>query len=371
MMLPVFLAAAALSACAPLAELGLAPFGAPPVPTAAQPAVANALQPVEQAAPASGLPPTPFVWPTEWAPAPTPVPSATAEPSATPLPTATPEPLPTATPEPSPTPAASPTPDPARQINGLPFEAIAPLDEATLATARAAFARGAALGRDPNRFSKLGDSAVLTDHNLTRFDGGRYLLGPYAMLQPTVDAFAGSWGRYGVGARVGLTAGSTFDPFWANKEWCQPEEHLLACEIRLNNPAFLLVRLGTNDGDPESFESGLRRAVEFSLEQGVIPVLATKADRWEGPDDRNNAILRRVAAEHHVPLIEFDLLAATLPNRGLTDDNAHLTVHVADDYTDPVTFTKGYPMSDLAALVMLDALRAAVGAIPPAPTAAP
>jgi hypothetical protein len=287
------------------------------------------------------------------------------------LPTATPEPLPTATPEPSPTPAASPTPDPARQINGLPFEAIAPLDEATLATARAAFARGAALGRDPNRFSKLGDSAVLTDHNLTRFDGGRYLLGPYAMLQPTVDAFAGSWGRYGVGARVGLTAGSTFDPFWANKEWCQPEEHLLACEIRLNNPAFLLVRLGTNDGDPESFESGLRRAVEFSLEQGVIPVLATKADRWEGPDDRNNAILRRVAAEHHVPLIEFDLLAATLPNRGLTDDNAHLTVHVADDYTDPVTFTKGYPMSDLAALVMLDALRAAVGAIPPAPTAAP
>jgi hypothetical protein len=299
-----------------------------------------------------------------------PVASPTPPPTATPPPSATPVP-PTATAEPSPTPTPTPAPDPARQVNGLPFEAIARLDEATLATAREAFGRGTALGRNPNRFSKLGDSAVLTDHNLTRFDGGDYVLGPYAALQPTVDAFRGSWGRYGVGARVGLTATAALNPFWANKEWCQPEEHPLACEIRLNNPAFLVIRLGTNDGDPESFEANLRQAVAYALEQGVIPVLATKADRWEGPDDRNNAILRRVAAETHTPLIDFDLLAGTLPNRGLTDDNAHLTVHHGDDYTDPETFARGYPMSDLAALIMLDALRAAVGALPPTATPAP
>ena len=53
---------------------------------------------------------------------------------------------------------------------------------------------------------------------------------------------------------------------------------------------------------------------------------------------------------------ESDLLAATLPNRGLTDDNAHLTTRNNNDYTDPDTFTRGYPMSDLSALAVLDAV---------------
>ena len=49
-------------------------------------------------------------------------------------------------------------------------------------------------------------------------------------------------------------------------------------------------------------------------------------------------------------------VAATLPNRGLTDDHAHLTTRNNNDYTDPETFTRGYPMSDLSALVALDAV---------------
>jgi hypothetical protein len=50
-------------------------------------------------------------------------------------------------------------------------------------------------------------------------------------------------------------------------------------------------------------------------------------------------------------------VAATLPNRGLTDDHAHLTVYRRNDYTDPATLTHGYPASDLSALVVLDAIR--------------
>jgi len=217
-------------------------------------------------------------------------------------------------------------------------------------------ARGRELGRNPNAFSKLGDSAVLIESNLTRFDNGPLDLGPYAFLQPTVDYYAGSWQRYGVGARVALTTIGVFDPMWASAEWCQPGEHLLACEIRLHNPSVLLIRLGTNDGRASLYETYMRQIVQYTLEQGVVPVLGTKADRFEG-DDSINEVTRRLAAELRVPLWEFDRVAATLPNRGLTDDHAHLTVYGRNDYTDPETLTRGYPVSDLSALVVLDVIR--------------
>jgi len=215
--------------------------------------------------------------------------------------------------------------------------------------------RGRELGRNPRAFSKLGDSAVLTESNLTRFDNGPITLGPYSFLEPAVSYFAGSWERYGAGARVSLTTIGTFDPMWANSAYCPAGEHLLSCEIRLNNPSVLLIRLGTNDGSAELYYTYMGKIIEYAIENGVVPVLGTKADRFEGDDSINEAT-RRLAAEYRVPLWDFDALAATLPNRGLTDDQAHLTVYGRNDYTDPETYTRGYPMSDLSALVVLSEL---------------
>jgi len=290
---------------------------------------------------ASVVPPTPA--PTLPSPTPTPTPTATG----TPAPTATATSLapPTA------------TPDPARQINGVPFEAIAVLPPETAAHVAEIIARGRELGRNPRAFSKLGDSAVLTESNLTRFDNGGYTLGLYAFLQPTIDAFTGSWGRYGAGARVALTTVGALDPMWARPEYCAAGEDPLQCEIRLNNPAVMLIRLGTNDGRAASYEANMRVIIDACLEQGVVPVLGTKADRFEG-DDSINAATRRLAEELRLPLWDFDRVADTLPNRGLNDDHAHLTTTARNDYTDPETLTRGYPVSDLTALVMLDALRA-------------
>lgn len=220
-------------------------------------------------------------------------------------------------------------------------------------------ARGSELGRNPHAFSKLGDSAVLIESNLTRFDNGPVSLGQYAFLEPTIDYFKGSWSRYGAGARVSLTTIGTFDPMWANPRYCQPGEHLLACEIRLHNPAVMLIRLGTNDGSAELYDRYMRQIVEFCLEAGVIPVLGTKADRFEGNNSINETT-RRIAAEYRVPLWDFDILAETLANRGLTDDQAHLTVYRNNDYTDSETFTRGYPMSDLSALVVMDAIKSLI-----------
>lgn len=325
--------AAALSGCATPTATGQ-PSGAP-LPTAA----AAALVPFAPS-------PAPM-WPTAAPTLPSPTPTPTATATATPTPAATP------------TPPAPPTatPDPARMINGVPFAAVAVLSPETAAHVITIIDRGRELGRNPRAFSKLGDSAVLTESNLTRFDNGPVNLGPYAFLQPAVDHFAGSWARYGAGARVALTTAGALDPMWANPAYCPGGEDPLACEIRLHNPAVLLIRLGTNDGRADRYDANMRRIIAYCLEHGVVPILGTKADRFEG-DDSINTVTRRLAEELRLPLWDFDRVAETLPNRGLTPDNAHLTVHGRNDYSDPQTLTRGYPVSDLTALVALDAVRA-------------
>ena len=315
------------------------------VTTAARPLPTLAATALPAFAP-SATPPTPSPAPT--LPSPTPRPTATTDSRP---PTAAATNTPPATPV-----AATATPDPARQVNGVPFDQIAVLPPETQAHVAEILTRGRELGRNSNAFSKLGDSAVLIESNLTRFDNGPVELGPYAFLQPTVAHYAGSWQRYGVGARVALTTIGVFDPMWADPQWCQPGEHLLACELRLHNPSVLLIRLGTNDGRASLYETYMRQIVQYAIEQGVVPVLGTKADRFEG-DDSINEVTRRLAAELRVPLWEFDRVAETLPNRGLSDDHAHLTVYRRNDYTDPETFAHGYPVSDLTTLVVLDAIR--------------
>jgi len=315
------------------------------VTTAARPLPTLAATALPAFAP-SATPPTPSPAPT--LPSPTPRPTATTDSRP---PTAAATNTPPATPV-----AATATPDPAGQVNGVPFDQIAVLPPETQAHVAEILTRGREMGRNSNAFSKLGDSAVLIESNLTRFDNGPVELGPYAFLQPTVAHYAGSWQRYGVGARVALTTIGVFDPMWADPQWCQPGEHLLACELRLHNPSVLLIRLGTNDGRASLYETYMRQIVQYAIEQGVVPVLGTKADRFEG-DDSINEVTRRLAAELSVPLWEFDRVAETLPNRGLSDDHAHLTVYRRNDYTDPETFAHGYPVSDLTTLVVLDAIR--------------
>lgn len=227
-----------------------------------------------------------------------------------------------------------------------------------LANSRAIFQHGQELGREANVFSKLGDSVVLTTHYLIKFDTGLYELGEYDYLQTTIDYYAGSFERYGVAIRVGLHSWSILDPFWSHKEWCDPNEHMIDCELRYNNPALLIIRVGSNDEGPaEEFDENMRQVIAYVIDQGVIPVIATKADRFEGEDNRNNQILRQIATDFAVPLWDFDVVAETLPGRGLGDDQIHLTYTYTNDYTDPTTFERGYPVSDLTALFILDAIR--------------
>jgi hypothetical protein len=269
----------------------------------------------------------------------------TAPPTAAP-PTAMP---PTAAPS-----TATPTSEPPRPaVNGVPWEAIVVMPPGVAARAREIFAAGQALGRNLHAYSKVGDSTTENPHFMARFDDGPYNLGAYAYLQPAIDHFRGSHGRNSIAVRIGLHAWTANDSAWADAG-CLPNETPVACEIRVHNPAVLLIRLGTNDVGGE-FESNIRRIVDTAIAAGVIPVIGTKGDRHEG-SNANNETLRRIAADYRIPLWDYDRVAETLPGRGLDVDAAHMLTFYAHDYNDPTAFTRGHAMHNLTALMVLDAV---------------
>jgi LysM repeat protein len=259
---------------------------------------------------------------------------------------------------------ATPTPPPPAALNGIALDRFMVMPPDVVANAQAIFAAGQALGNDPAAFSKVGDSTIESPFFMDRFDDpDGYHLGDYAYLQPAIDRFRGSFARDSVAVRVALHSWSVFDPMWSDPARCQPAETAIACEFRLNRPSAVFIRLGSNDmGVPEYFERSMRRIIEFSIAQGIIPIVGTKADRNDGPANTNNEILRALAAEYAVPLWDFDLLAATLPNRGLLGDGTHMTTFYLHDWRQPQGLQTGHGVHSLAGLMMLDRVwRAAMG----------
>jgi hypothetical protein len=243
------------------------------------------------------------------------------------------------------------------QLSGIPITSIVVMPENVLANARNIFAQGQRLGNNPRAFSKVGDSTIQNPYFLARFDEpGGYNLGDFAYLQPTVDYFAGSHSREGMAVRKGFHSWTVTDPAWADKSVCQPNETPIACEIRVHRPGVIFIRLGSNDaGVPQMFEQNIRQIVELAIVNGVIPVIGTKADRAEG-SNINNDILRRIAVDYQIPLWDFDLVAGTIPGRGLDVDYVHLTTFYAHDYTSPNAYQQGHSMHNLSALMVLDAI---------------
>ena len=260
------------------------------------------------------------------------------------------------------TPTAIPTPlatvDPPQQIpvNGVAWASFVVIPPDVRDNARQIYLAGQAKGRNPNAYSKVGDSTVENPHFMTRFDEGPYNLGPYSHLQPVIDAFRGSHARDSLAVQIGLHSWSANDPMWGDAAYCLPAETPIQCEIRIHNPAILFIRLGTNDvGTGNLFAANIRQIVETAIAAGVIPVIGTKGDRHEGSNE-NNEILRRIAAEYRIPLWDYDRIADTLPGRGLDQDAVHMLSFFAHDYTDPVAFTRGHAIHNLSALMMLDAI---------------
>lgn len=253
-------------------------------------------------------------------------------------------------------PTVTPTiPPPPTAVNGLKVDYFVQMSDETVANIRQIYAIGQAMGRDDAAFSKLGDSTIENPFFLARFDEEAYHLGDYLYLQSVIDHYRGSFGRQGMAVRRGLHTWSVLDPMWAPKPTCLGGEHMLACEFRVHNPSVLVVRMGSNDaGIPDTVDKNLREIVEFTIESGVIPIMATKADRFDGADNINNEIIRQIAKDYHLPLWDFDLVAGTIPGRGLGPDNVHMTTFYAHDYRSSLAFRTGNGVHNLTALITLD-----------------
>ena len=249
-------------------------------------------------------------------------------------------------------------PQPVSTLNGIPIDQIVVMPEDVVRRARGIFASGQQMGRDSQAFSKVGDSTIENPHFLARFDDGPYNLGIYSYLQPTIDYYSGSFSRQGNAVKRGLHSWTVMDPMWADDESCEPNETPIDCEIRLHNPSILLIRLGSNDkGVPAGFNQNVRELVDHAIAEGILPVIGTKADRFEGEDNINNLLLRQIAADYDLPLWDFDLVAGTIPGRGLYENDVHLTIYYAHDYTSPTALQRGHGVHNLTALMVLDAIR--------------
>ncbi len=232
------------------------------------------------------------------------------------------------------------------------------------AHAREIFLAGQALGNRADAFSLVGDSNTDNPAFLAPFDQGNYDLGPYGDLELTIHYFKGSFSRHSPAAVGGFSTAKVLNPANAGSG-CAAGETPLACEYRLQKPSVALILLGTGDQHAWSgFEGRYRQIIEYTVKQGIVPVLITKADDLESTEDSGpagfiNGVIVRLSQEYDVPLLNLRQAVDPLPNRGCKPDGFHYNTppdgQSANFTGDHLNY--GFNMRNLTALQILDALR--------------
>lgn len=223
------------------------------------------------------------------------------------------------------------------------------------------YQRGLQMGHDPHAFSKVGDCQSINTYFLADFETpGLYNLGPYASLQQTIDWFKGSFNRESLSVKGGFNAAAVLSPLRADPNVCNSSESPMACEYRLHNPSIALISLEEWwNGHPENYEKYMRQIIEYSIQQGVLPIVATKADNLEG-NALINQTIARLAWEYDIPLWNFWAAAQPLPDHGLIEDGFHLTHGSNFNFSVKPALQTGWTLRNLTALQVLDTVQRAV-----------
>lgn len=175
---------------------------------------------------------------------------------------------------------------------------------------------GQTLGNDPHAFSIFGDCQTRPEEFFGVFETDPDFVSTLSPeLQETVANFQGSFNRESPTAKDGTTPGSLLWAAWHQGEFtCSFAETPVECELRIHRPSFVIIQVGTH------FESRnteyLRRIILQLMDEGVVPILATKADNRER-DDRINRDMSMLAEEYDLPLWNFWDAVSGLPDRGL------------------------------------------------------
>jgi hypothetical protein len=178
------------------------------------------------------------------------------------------------------------------------------------------YERGISLGNDPHSFSIFGDCQARPGEFFGVFETDpTTLLFLSPELRETVENFEGSFNRESSTAQDGTTPGALLWIQWHRGEYgCTFAETPVECELRTHRPSFVIIQVGTH------FESRnteyLRKIILQLMDEGVVPILATKADNRE-KDERINRDMALLASEYDLPLWNFWAAVSDLPNRGL------------------------------------------------------
>lgn len=288
----------------------------------------------------------------------------------TPLPTQSPVPTLTGTLTPSPVPSATVTPPP----TSTPDTRLAPEEwqewpvlPLLSARARALYQAGLRQGNNPRAFSKIGDCQNINSHFLAAFDDPRlHKLGPqFENLRPAIQQFSGMFKRESAAVRNGFNVAAVLSPIQADPAVCKAGETPVTCELRLNQPSFVLISMETwwAKKPAQEYEIYMRQILDLVIAARAVPILATKADNLEG-DSSINATLARLAYEYDMPLWNFWKAVQPLPNAGLTEDSYHLS-HDSQRPDDPLFYQRlsepkawdyGWTVRNVTALQALDAV---------------
>jgi len=181
---------------------------------------------------------------------------------------------------------------------------------------RAIYDKGQSLGNDPQSFSIFGDCQARPEEFFGLFETDTATFESLSPeLKETVINFNGSFIRESPTAQDGTTPGALLWSRWHRGNFsCSFDETPVECELRIHRPSFVLIQIGTH------FESRntdyLRKIIGQLIENGVVPILATKADNRE-LDNRVNRDMALLADEFNLPLWNFWAALSDLPNRGL------------------------------------------------------
>lgn len=219
-------------------------------------------------------------------------------------------------------------------------------------TVREIYARGIEMGNDPHAFSKVGDCQNLKPYFLGKFDH----LSIYTFdfdLEPyldTIENFKGHFYRDGQAAVFGFTAASPLSQLLADPDYCNPGETPLECELRLTSPTFVAISLEFPflRRTPELYEQYIRKIIEYTMSQGAVPILATKADNVE-KDHSINYTTAKLAYEYDLPLWNWWLAAQIFPDKGIDTgrDGFHITKEAWDERSNTFLFVLDHIWKEL------------------------
>lgn len=285
---------------------------------------------------------------------PPPLPSATAT---IPVPTNTPTTTPiieTNEPESSPTPAPTELPqeaglDPEDWMNW-------PVLPVVTQHALEIYQLGQELGRNPQAFSIFGDCQSVPEEFLGLYElneDSHNQLSPN--LQETVGYFAGSLNHDSPTVKPGTTTGALLWAEWHEGNYgCQLGESPVDCEIRNNNPAFVIIAVGTHYEGRNRYYMEL--IIENLMEKGIVPILSTKADNREG-DHRINLQIAQLAVDYNLPLWNFWATTSHLPDNGLE-------YHAGEEFLGRIYFNDEVKeIHRISALEVLDTMWRALGTL--------